>query len=209
MPQGVATEEKVLEVVENQLGRRILVRLYLIDDDLRLFLHLVLGEGGVENDVGQQLKGAREVFDGKSTIDHRFFLISIGIEVAAYILHAVQDMPGAAAARAFKEEMLHKMRHAVLCLQLVARAGIHGKAAIGHARARRFVDNAQSARQRIAVAQGGGFVQILHFGPSIRVCGRKNTTKLIAVYRKLQIFAETKGHAPAATARSTSPWPDL
>lgn len=48
------------------------------------------------------------MFGQESGIDYRFFFIGVGIQVAAYILHPVKDMPGFPLLRPLKDEMLHK-----------------------------------------------------------------------------------------------------
>ena len=121
----------------------------------------------------QQLEGAGKVLDGEGTVDHRLFLVGIGVEVAAHVLHAVQDVPRLALAGTLEDEVLHEVRHARLVFALVARAGIHGKAAIGHPRSERLMDDAQPVGQGADVESGSIFGIIRHFGRVIRFTGAK------------------------------------
>ena len=95
------------------------------------------------------------MLDGERAVDHRLFLVGIGIEVSAHVLHTVQDVPGLALAGAFEEKVLHKVCHARLVLAFVACAGIDGKTAIGHPRGQGLVDDAQPVGQGTDVESGG------------------------------------------------------
>ena len=78
----------------------------------------------------------------ESGINHRFFLISIGIQIAAYVLHAIQYVPSTTLLCAFEQHVLNKMRHALLVFGLIACTGINGIAAISHFRLNVLMDNA-------------------------------------------------------------------
>ena len=101
----------------------------------------------MEHDIRQQLESASEVFGKERGINYGFFLIGISVQIAAHILHAVQNMPRFTLLGAFKNKMLHKMRHALLVFEFIARSGIYRKTTISHLRQRRFVDDAQAVRQ--------------------------------------------------------------
>ena len=86
------------------------------------------------------------MFGQESGIDYCLFLIGVSIQITAYILHPVEDMPGFPFLRPFKNEMLHEVG-SVYSLDCI----------------------------------------VFYF--LIELC-YKNTIKLIAVYRKLQIFVD-------------------
>ena len=149
--ERMPAENKVFEVVEDKLGGVVFVRLDFVDNHLGFLLDFTLGESGVEHDIGQQLERTPEVFGQESRIDDGLFLVGVGIEVTAHILHAVQYVPCLALARTLENEVFYEMSHALFVLQFVARTGIDGKATIGHFRGRRLVDNAQAVGQRVLI----------------------------------------------------------
>ena len=189
MPQRVSGKDEVFKVVEYQFGGTVFVRLYFVDNDFCLFLYFPLGIGGVENNVREQFEGAVEVFGQEGGVNHCFLFVGIGIEVAAYVFHAVQYVPCLAFARAFEQHVLHKVRHAVFVLLFIARAGIDSKAAIGHRRGQGDVDDAQSIGQGEAVAGGGCIGYFYHKG-ILRVFAAAKLRKILIVIRwNLRIFA--------------------
>ena len=189
VPQRVAGEDEVFKVIEYQLGGTVFIRLYFVYDDFCLFVYFPLGEGGVEDDVGKQFEGAVEVFGQEGGVNHRFLLVGVGVEVAAHVLHAVQYVPRLALACAFEQHVLHEVCHAVLVLKLVARAGVDGKAAIGHRRGRGNVDDAQAIGQGEAVAGGGGVVVYAHKEVLNGFAAAKLQQNIIAIRGILRIFA--------------------
>ena len=66
VPELRPGEEQVLERVVDHVGRRVLVGVDLVGDDLLLALELALGEGRAEGDVGDQLRGALRSRPGAS-----------------------------------------------------------------------------------------------------------------------------------------------
>ena len=68
----------------------------------------------------------------KSAVYHGFLLISIGIQVATHIFHAVQDVPCPSLAGTFKYKVFYKMCHTLLIGEFVARTGIDGETTISH-----------------------------------------------------------------------------
>ena len=82
---------------------------------------------------------------------HRLLLVGIGVQVAAHVLHAVQDVPGLPPGGSFENQVLHEVRHALLVLAFVARAGIDGKAAVRDRESLRLVHQPQAVGQRMLV----------------------------------------------------------
>lgn len=56
--QGMPPKYQILEIIENKFGRVVLIRLYFIYYDFRLFLNLPLRKSGMEYNIRQQFKGA-------------------------------------------------------------------------------------------------------------------------------------------------------
>lgn len=130
--QGMPSEYQVFRIIEDKLGRVVFVGLYLVDNHLRLFLDFALRESGVEYNIRQKLNGTTEMLGQESRVNHCFFLIGVGVEVSAYILHTIQNMPCLTLGGTFKYKMLYKMRHTLLVFKLVARTRIYGKTTISH-----------------------------------------------------------------------------
>lgn len=130
--QGMPSEYQVLEIIEDELGRVVFVGLYLVDNHLCLLLYLALRKGGVEYNIHQKFEGTAEMLGQESRVNHRLFLVGVSVEVAAHILHAVQNVPCLALGGTFKYKVLHKMRHTLLVFKLVARTRIYGKTTISH-----------------------------------------------------------------------------
>ena len=91
--QGMPPEYQVLEIIEDEFGRVVFVGLYLVDNHLCLFLDFALRESGVEYNIRQKFKCTAEMLGQESRVNHRLFLIGVGVEVSAHILHTVQDVP--------------------------------------------------------------------------------------------------------------------
>lgn len=68
----------------------------------------------------------------ESRVNHRLFLVGVGVKVSAHILHTVQDMPCLTLGGTFKYKVLHKMRHTLLVFKLIARTRIYSKTTISH-----------------------------------------------------------------------------
>ena len=155
VPEGMASEEEFLEVIENELGGIVLVAVYLLEDDTALLVHLVLGVGAVEDNVSEQFEGARKILLQEGRVDDRLLLVGIGIEVATDILHAVEYVPSATLCGALEEHVLDEVGQTSLVGLLVARAAIDGIATIDHRSGRRVVYDAQTIGE-------GGSVTGLH-----------------------------------------------
>ena len=150
--QRMSAEYQVFEIVEYQFRRVVLVRLNLVDNDFRFFGYLAFGKSGVEDNIRQQFESASEVLGKEGGVNYRLLLIGIGVEVAAHILHPVQDVPRLALGSPLEDEVLHKVSHTLFVFQFVARTGVYGKATISHLGRRRFVDDAQPVSQRMQIA---------------------------------------------------------
>ena len=203
-PQRMAAEDEVLEIVEYQFGRIVLVRLYLVDDDLGLLLNFALGKGRVEHDVGQQLEGAGEMLHQEGRIDHRLLLVGIGVQVAAHVLHAVQDVPRPALLRSLEDEVLHKVGHALLLFAFVARAGIDSKSTISHPRAQGLVDDAQAVGQRMHVILRFPGFKLLHRSVFLHFAPAKIQQNLLRFMENCGYLHPAKAgrRAPAASPRA-------
>ena len=176
--QGVSVEDEVFKVVENLLAGGILVAVYLIAHHLYLVIHLPLGEGALEHNVGKQLGRTLEMLAHEGGIDNRLFLLGKGIQVAPHSFHTVQDVPGTAVAGALKQEVLQVVRHAALLRELIARAAVYHKAAVHHRGGTGAVQDAKAARE--------GECAVCHANFSLRGC--KNTNFLFIFAKKEKVL---------------------
>lgn len=96
VPEGMAVEDLVLELVEDQFARAILVGVQLVDDDLALLGPLLVGEAAVAGDVQQHLEAPLAVGRGEEGVEHRLLLGRVGIELCTHRLHALDDLRGRA-----------------------------------------------------------------------------------------------------------------
>jgi miniconductance mechanosensitive channel len=69
----------------------------------------------------------------------------------ALVSDSFQNMPRPALPGAFKNKMLHKMRHPLLVFEFIACSGIHRKTTISHLRQGGFMDDAQAVRQCVLI----------------------------------------------------------
>lgn len=64
-------------------------------------------------------------------MDAGFFLGGEGIEVAAHVVEAAQDVVGLSVLGAFEDGVLHEMGEAILMRQLITRASFHHQGEVG------------------------------------------------------------------------------
>ena len=145
-------ENQLFEIVEYQFARAVFVTLDFIDDDFHFLVYLGVREGAMKDDVCQQFYGTWEMFGKESTVYDRFFLVGIGIEVAAYMLHSVQNMPSMSFLSTLEKQVFHEVCHSLFVLGFVSGSSIYGKATLGYCRLVRCVDNTQ------AIGEGMGMI---------------------------------------------------
>ena len=132
VPQRRTLEEDILELIVNQFGRRIVIALYLIADNLHLLIYLRLWINRVEDDVGKQVHGPCDVLLQDGGVIHRALLVGVGIQVAAHTLQTVEYVPGFSAFGALEGDVLAEVSQALLARLLVAGTGVYLIAAIHH-----------------------------------------------------------------------------
>ena len=144
MAQRMAVEEDVFKLVEDELGGRVVVAIYLVADHLHLLVDLRLRIGGMEHNVGEQCHGAREVLLEDGGVVARVLLVGICVKTSAHLLQAVEDAPGAAPLRSLEGNVLAEVGQSLFARQLVAGASVYLIAAIHHLAIRWQVDDAES-----------------------------------------------------------------
>ena len=128
---------------------RILVGVDLVDDHLLLAFQLPFGEGRVEGDVGDQLHGLREVAAQRRGVDRRLLLRREGVQLAAEVLQATVDLPGAAPLRPLEEGVLGEVRQPVFVGPFVAAPRADHQRAVRHRPLHLAVDAPDAVGQRV------------------------------------------------------------
>lgn len=144
MSEGMLVKEKVLKFVENEFGGCVLVTFYFFGNDFDFLVYFVLGKCAVEHNVEQQLDGSGEVFTHEGCIDEGFLFRGVGVQVAAYSFHSIENVPGASVLCTLEEHVFTEVRHAVFMGFFITCTGIDGNAAISHVGGTWHVDEAQT-----------------------------------------------------------------
>ena len=82
MPQRMPSKEQVLKLIIYQFGRRVIITLYLVADDIYLMVYLMLWILAMENDIRQQVDGTHKMLTLNSCIEDRIFFIGKSIQIA-------------------------------------------------------------------------------------------------------------------------------
>ena len=151
MPQGMTLEQHILELIVNQLSRRVVITLNLIADNLYLLINLVLGIGAVKHHIGKQRDGFGYMLLLDGCIKRGILLIGKGIQVATQLLQTIDNLDGVAMLGALKRQMLAEVSHTLLARQLIACAGSYLVTAVNHLGHRGLVDNAQTVCKGISI----------------------------------------------------------
>src|SRR3989454_2171422 len=113
-------EGQVEELVHVVVGRVLDLR-DLLHDDRALALDLLRREGGLREDVRQQVERERQVLAQHLGVVAGVLLAGEGVQHAADRIDLLRDLRGRAAGGALEEEVLEEMRDAGLLGALVAR----------------------------------------------------------------------------------------
>ena len=144
MTEGVPLEELILKLVVNEFGRRIVITLDFIADNIH-FMHQFLGRiGAVENNIRQQIDSTRNMFLENSSIENGVFLIGESIEIATDPLKTIENLQGGTATGALEGDMLAEMSQSLIANLLVTGTDLHADAAINNGRIGRQMDDSQS-----------------------------------------------------------------
>ena len=109
--QRLTVINQSLEFIEDNLGRRILVTVDFIADDLDLTVNFVLWIDTMKNDVRQQIYSTVEIGTEHSGIIYRLLLICESIQVTAHTFQTIGNMHGLTAFGTLEAHMLDEMRH--------------------------------------------------------------------------------------------------
>ena len=144
MTEGVPLEELILKLVVNEFGRRIVITLDFIADNIH-FMHQFLGRiGAVENNIRQQIDSTRNMFLENGSIENGVFLIGESIEIATDTLKTIENLQGGTATGALEGDMLAEMSQSLIANLLVTGTDLHADAAINNGRIGRQMDDSQS-----------------------------------------------------------------
>ena len=113
----------LLEVVEDDVVRRVVRLADLLQDHAPLALQFLGLEGGVGQDVADDVGGERGVLLQHLHVIGGLLARGVGVDVAADRLDLLGDLRRGAALGALERHVLEEVRDAVLRLLLVAGAG--------------------------------------------------------------------------------------
>ena len=130
VPQLRPCEEHVLERIVDQVGRRILVGVYLVRDHLLFAFQFPLGEGRAEGYVGDQFGRPGEVAAQRRGVYGRVLLGGEGVELAAEVFEPAVHLVSLAVLRALEQGVFGEMGQSELVFQLVAASGVHQQGAV-------------------------------------------------------------------------------
>ena len=136
--EGVALPEFLREELVDEVVGVVFVHLDFFEDDALLAGEVVGGEGGVEDEVGEEVEGGGDVFVEDLDVEADGFFAGEGVEVAADGVDFAGELLGGAGGGALEDHVLDEVGDAVEVGGLVAGAGVdpdaHGDGAeVGHA----------------------------------------------------------------------------
>ena len=130
VPQRMPLEEHVLELVEDELRRCVVIAFYLLADHRLLAFEFGFRIFAAEHDVGEQVDGAPYMLVEDGSIIGRGLLCRESVEVASHALQVVDDLHGRAVTGALEGHVFAEVGKSFLARQLVASAGSNLIAAI-------------------------------------------------------------------------------
>ena len=142
--KGVSLEEHGLEVVIDQFRWRVVVTLYLVDDNLHLLVHLLLRILTMKHHIEKQVHGTAEMLLLAGAVVHRLLLAREGIQVAAHTLHVGYYLSRCAPVRALEAQVLGKVRHAAFLVCLVPGASIQCQSQVHRIRRAGCINHTQT-----------------------------------------------------------------
>ena len=86
--QRMSFENHLFKQIINLVGRRVQVGVDLVQDDFFFLGQFILGEGGVEGDIGKEVEAAFVVLLEEGGLQAGLFLGGEGVEVATHIVEA-------------------------------------------------------------------------------------------------------------------------
>ena len=134
VPELRAFEQQVFEGVVDQVGRRVLVGVDLVDDHLLLAFELPLGECRAEGDVGDQLRGLRKVAAQGRGVYRRVLLGGECVELSAELVEIAAYHRRTLAGCPLEHRVLREVGDSRTVAGLVPRAALYAEGTIGHCR---------------------------------------------------------------------------
>ncbi len=136
--EGVVGPEVLGEELVDEVVGIVFVHLDLFEDDALFLGDVFGGEGGVEDEVGEEVEGGGDVFVEDLEVEADGFFAGEGVEVAADGVDFAGELLGGARGGALEDHVLDEVGDAVDGGGLVAGAGVdpdaHGDGAeVGHA----------------------------------------------------------------------------
>ena len=109
MSKGMPLEEDILKLVVDQLGRRIVITLDFIANDLYLLVDFMLRILTVEDDICQKPHSLGKMLFGYGGIEHGILLVSKGVQLTAHTFQVIDHLQGTALFRTLKGHVFTEM----------------------------------------------------------------------------------------------------
>ncbi len=173
-PSGCDRERRLLEIVEDDVVRRVVRLADLLQDHAALAFQLLRLEGRVGQDVADDVGAQRGVLLQQLDVIGGLLARGVGVDVAAHRLDLLGDLRRGAALGALEGHVFEEVRDAVLLRGLVARAGGDiGAEGDGLDPVHAFGHDGQAGRQAGELDGIGHWlgcpetsVQLVHIGPT-------------------------------------------
>ncbi len=125
LPRGCPFQKPWVKISWTRVVGIVLVHLDLFEDDAALAGNFLGGEDGIEDEVGEDVEGGRDVLVQHLHVEADGFLAGEGVEIAADGVDFASDALRGAGFRPFKDHVLDKMRDAIQLRHFVTGAGAH------------------------------------------------------------------------------------
>ena len=122
-PERVVREDRVGEVLLNDVTRLVAVHENLFEDHLALSVHLVGPKRRAAEDVAEYVQAERDMLGQHPYVEGRVLLGRVGVHVAAHGVDLLGDLARGAFGSPLEKEVLEEVRDPRLLRRLVARAG--------------------------------------------------------------------------------------
>src|SRR6267143_3004732 len=113
-PERMLRPESARENFVQEILGIVQIHFYFFEDNLAFLLHVFGIEFRAQDEVGDDVKGDRQMLVQDFGVEADLFLGSEGVEHAADGIHFAGDGFGGAALRALEDHVLHEVREAVL-----------------------------------------------------------------------------------------------
>ena len=108
-PERMSRPERVEEELADEVVRRVLDHLDLLENDAALHLHVVVGEAGMKNQVGEKVERHVDLLVQDVCVEGGVLLAGERVDVPAEKIDEERDLRGRSGLGALEHEMLEKV----------------------------------------------------------------------------------------------------